>query len=90
MAFYKDFTQKKKTRADYLRSDGKWEEEGSRYRKSASQQDKQRRENPRQEGRIERLARASVRTLREDGMQGFLTKACAKIWGKLNRKDGVS
>ena len=45
MAFYKDFTKKKMTRADHLRSEGKWEEEGTRYRKSATQQDKQRREN---------------------------------------------
>lgn len=45
MAFYKDFTKKKMTRQDHLRSEGKWEEEGTRYRKSASQQDKQRREN---------------------------------------------
>ena len=45
MAFYKDFTKKKMTRADHLRSEGKWEEEGTRYRKSTSQQDKQRREN---------------------------------------------
>lgn len=45
MAFYKDFTKKKMTREDHLRSDGKWEEEGTRYRKSATQQDKQRREN---------------------------------------------
>ncbi|MBR3105673.1 MAG: 23S rRNA (guanosine(2251)-2'-O)-methyltransferase RlmB [Clostridia bacterium] len=33
------------TRADHLRSEGKWEEEGTRYRKSTAQQDKQRREN---------------------------------------------
>lgn len=45
MAFYKDFTKKKMTRADHLRSEGKWEEEGTRYRKSATQQDKQRQEN---------------------------------------------
>ena len=45
MAFYKDFTKKKMTRADHLRSDGKWEEEGTRYRKSTAQADKQRREN---------------------------------------------
>ena len=45
MAFYKDFTKKKMTRADHLRSEGKWEEEGTRYRKSATEQDKQRREN---------------------------------------------
>ena len=45
MAFYKDFTKKKMTREDHLRSDGKWEEEGTRYRKSTAQQDKQRREN---------------------------------------------
>ena len=45
MAFYKDFTKKKMTRADHLRSEGKWEEEGTRYRKSTAQQDKQRREN---------------------------------------------
>ena len=45
MAFYKDFTKKKMTRADHLRSDGKWEEEGTRYRNSTTQQDKQRREN---------------------------------------------
>ncbi len=45
MAFYKEFTKKKMTRADHLRSDGKWEEEGTRYRKSTAQADKQRREN---------------------------------------------
>ena len=45
MAFYKDFTKKKMTRADHLRSESKWEEEGTRYRKSSAQQDKQRREN---------------------------------------------
>ena len=44
MAFYKDFTKKKMTRQDHLRSEGKWEEEGTRYRKSATQQDKQRRD----------------------------------------------
>ncbi|MBR3017135.1 MAG: 23S rRNA (guanosine(2251)-2'-O)-methyltransferase RlmB [Clostridia bacterium] len=33
------------TRQDHLRSEGKWEEEGTRYRKSTAQQDKQRREN---------------------------------------------
>lgn len=45
MAFYQDYTKKKKTRADYLRSDGKWEEEGTRYRRASAQQDKQRRED---------------------------------------------
>ncbi len=44
MAFYQDYTKKKKTRADYLRSDGKWEEEGTRYRRASAQQDKQRRD----------------------------------------------
>ena len=44
MAFYDDFNKKKMTRADHLRSNGKWEEEGTRYRRSSAQQDKQRRE----------------------------------------------
>ena len=44
MAFYQDYTKKKKTRADYLRSDGKWEEEGTRYRRASAQQDKQRKD----------------------------------------------
>ncbi len=47
MAFYKDFTKKKMTRADHLRSESKWEEEGTRYRRSSAQQDQQRRENGR-------------------------------------------
>ena len=34
MAFYDDFNKKKMTRADHLRSQGKWEEEGTRYRRS--------------------------------------------------------
>lgn len=42
MAFYQDYTKKKKTRADYLRADGKWEEEGARYRRASAQQDQQR------------------------------------------------
>jgi len=45
MAFYKDFTKKKMTRADHLRSDSKWEEEGTRYRRAAARGDEQRREN---------------------------------------------
>lgn len=44
MAFYKDFNQKKMTRADHLRADSKWEEEGTRYRRSSAQSDAQRRE----------------------------------------------
>ena len=43
MAFYKDFTKKKMTRADHLRSESKWEEEGTRYRRSSAQADAQRR-----------------------------------------------
>lgn len=45
MPFYQDFTKKKKTRADYLRSEAKGEEEGARYRKSVRQADAQRRED---------------------------------------------
>lgn len=45
MPFYQDFTKKKKTRADYLRSEAKGEEEGARYRRSARQADAQRKEN---------------------------------------------
>ncbi len=44
MAFYQDYTKKKMTRKDHLRSDSKWEEEGTRYRRSTAQADQQRRE----------------------------------------------
>lgn len=44
MAFYQDMKPKKMTRADHLRSDGKWEEEGTRYRRSVKEADAQRRE----------------------------------------------
>lgn len=44
MAFYKEFNQKKMTRADHLRSDSKWEEEGTRYRRATGKADEQRRE----------------------------------------------
>lgn len=44
-AFYKDLNKKKMTRKDHLRADGKWEEEGVRYRRSAAKADEQRREN---------------------------------------------
>lgn len=44
-AFYKEFTRKKMTRKDHLRSEGKWEEEGARYRRAAAQADEQRRED---------------------------------------------
>ena len=44
MAFYKDLTKKKMTRADHLRSESKWEEEGTRYRRSTAKADEQRRE----------------------------------------------
>lgn len=44
MAYYNDFKKKKMTRADHLRSESKWEEEGTRYRRSSAQADQQRRE----------------------------------------------
>lgn len=44
MAFYKEFNQKKMTRADHLRSDSKWEEEGTRYRRATGKADELRRE----------------------------------------------
>ena len=44
MAFYQDFNKKKMTRKDHLRADSKWEEEGTRYRRSTAQSDAQRRE----------------------------------------------
>ena len=44
MPFYQDFKKKKMTRADHLRSDSKWEEEGTRYRRSTAQADEQRRD----------------------------------------------
>ena len=47
MPFYQDFNKKKMTRKDHLRADGKWEEEGTRYRRSAVQAEEQRRENAR-------------------------------------------
>ena len=45
MPFYQDFNKKKMTRADHLRSESKWEEEGTRYRRSTAKADEQRREN---------------------------------------------
>jgi len=45
MPYYDEFKKKKMTRADHLRSTGKWEEEGTRYRRASAQQEKQRREN---------------------------------------------
>ncbi len=45
MPFYQDFNKKKMTRKDHLRADGKWEEEGTRYRRSAAKTEEQRREN---------------------------------------------
>ncbi|MBQ6950629.1 MAG: hypothetical protein IJN44_03960, partial [Clostridia bacterium] len=42
MAYYQDFTKKKMTRKDHLRQDSTWEEEGTRYRKAAKQNDQQR------------------------------------------------
>jgi len=44
MAFYKEFSQKKMTKSDHLRSDSKWEEEGTRYRRASAKADEQRRE----------------------------------------------
>ena len=49
MPFYQDFKKKKMTRADHLRSDSKWEEEGARYRRSTAKAEEQRRES-REEG----------------------------------------
>lgn len=51
MAFYKDFTKKKMTRADHLRSESKWEEEGTRYRRSTAKADEQRRESMKEDRR---------------------------------------
>lgn len=45
MAFYQDFNKKKMTRKDHLRAESKWEEEGTRYRRSTAKQEEQRREN---------------------------------------------
>ena len=45
MAFYKELNKKKMTRKDHLRADSKWEEEGTRYRRSTAKADEQRREN---------------------------------------------
>ena len=45
MAFYQDFSKKKMTRKDHLRAESKWEEEGTRYRRSSAQSDQQRREH---------------------------------------------
>ena len=42
MAFYQDFKKKKMTRADHLRSESKWEEEGTRYRRASAQSEEQR------------------------------------------------
>ncbi len=47
MPFYQDFNKKKMTRKDHLRAEGKWEEEGTRYRRSAAKSEEQRRENAR-------------------------------------------
>ena len=44
MPFYQDFNKKKMTRKDHLRADSKWEEEGTRYRRSTAQADQQKRE----------------------------------------------
>lgn len=45
MAFYQDVKPKKMTRKDHLRQESKWEEEGTRYRRSTGKSDEQRREN---------------------------------------------
>ena len=45
MPFYKNFTQKKMTRKDHLRAESRWEEEGTRYRRSSAQADQQRRDS---------------------------------------------
>ena len=45
MAFYQDFNKKKMTRKDHLRAESKWEEEGTRYRRSTAKTEEQRREN---------------------------------------------
>ena len=45
MPFYQDFNKKKMTRKDHLRAESKWEEEGTRYRRSTAKQEEQRREN---------------------------------------------
>lgn len=42
MAFYQSFDKKKMTRKDHLRQESTWEEEGTRYRKAARQNDQQR------------------------------------------------
>ena len=47
MAFYQDFNKKKMTRKDHLRAESKWEEEGTRYRRSTAKTEEQRRENAR-------------------------------------------
>ena len=44
MPFYQDFSKKKMTRKDHLRADSKWEEEGTRYRRSFAEANQQRRE----------------------------------------------
>lgn len=43
MPFYDDYQKKRLTKADHLKMDARGEEEGARYRKSARQQDEQRR-----------------------------------------------
>ena len=45
MPFYQDFNKKKMTRKDHLRAESKWEEEGTRYRRSTAKTEEQRREN---------------------------------------------
>ena len=47
MPFYQDFNKKKMTRKDHLRAESKWEEEGTRYRRSTAKTEEQRRENTR-------------------------------------------
>lgn len=51
MAFYKDFDQKKNARSDKTRSTGKWEEEGTRYRRAAGKADELHREEKKDGGK---------------------------------------
>ena len=65
MAFYQDFNKKKMTRKDHLRADSKWEEEGTRYRRSTAQADQQRREQ--KDGGFGRPGKPEYRGKGKDG-----------------------
>ncbi len=79
MPFYQDFNKKKMTRKDHLRAESKWEEEGTRYRRSTAKSDEQRRENGKDAYRKE------DRFQKRDGKPAYRSEGPKKDGYSMNR-----